>query len=183
MTLAIILDVAAEYLRQRNKWTKDQCRVMPDGEPAGVSIGSQFFVGLDELSIRPGDYRNQLQLQETAGIEIFIWRKSGQFPKDRQGHLIDKDNQYLNLLMPSSIERNIIRQIHGNMEIVTVANQQAGTNTDNSGSGFSLPLKLLGKSKQVPTTLDAGGPAPIPYVLRRLQFGGMYRFQYSDNIA
>ena len=185
MSLAIILDVTAEYLRQRNNWSKGQCRVCAGGFPVGESWASPMFIGLDEASTTFGDYRNQRQLQETDAIEVSIWRKSGQFPPDRQGMLIDNNNPYLQtMLLPYDVERAIIGQLHENTEIMAKANERSNSGTASTGSDFCLPLKCLRRAKHRLETIDTGqGGDPIPYVVRSLTFGGMYRLQSVDNLA
>lgn len=174
MSMGICLRVIRDTLRTTHGWHPRDCRPMPRGEPP-ENHPSEWFVGIDEAGVDsgPDDFYG---LQETYRVDIWVWRKLGQYPKDELGTvLLDEDPHLANILLPEDLERKVIKTMHFSYAIMNAINVVIDPSAEN-GSGLNQPFRYQGRGRTTTTLVNDGGGGQS-WAGRALRFGGAKRTQ------
>ncbi|MFI4874761.1 MAG: hypothetical protein ACIALR_05470 [Blastopirellula sp. JB062] len=171
MELGTILRVARDGLREKYGWKKSQCRITAQGEP--LELSPEFFVGIHDAGIE-GGVIDGYYLEETYRIEVSVWRRLGQYPKDRLDDvLIDEDPHLVNVDLPSRLEKQVKDFIHFSYPLMNAINQAYGAPSEENGPGLLKPFIYQGSTRTKTLVVNDGGTKPSPaYAGRTLRFGG-----------
>lgn len=173
----IILRCVRDELRKKYGWSKEHCRVMPRGVP--LEQGPEFFVGVTDAGIE-GSPVDGFYLAETFRLEVWVWRRSSQYPTDRhQSLMLDKDPHLGQIWLPSGLERAVKQFVHMNYDLMTAINDAAGTGTTTGGSGLQHPFVYQGSSATTPQSVNDGGGGQV-YFGRQIRFGGALHIDPVD---
>ena len=176
MTMGALLQKVRDHLRQTLPLQSDDCAVRPDGAPP-PSAG-EVFVAVSESGVA-SDARSHLR--EVFHIEVSIWRRTGQYPVDRQGELLLPDDVLLaGMLSLDRLERRVVTALHGNYQDLPAAlNSELRTGSDAAGDVFQLALYYVGRGASELWPPHGKGAHPN-WLGRRLRFEGAHRVQDLD---
>ncbi len=179
MSMGIILQVVRDHLQTEMSLDAGECGIQPGGLPPDGA--GELYVAVDELGIRSAS-RNQLH--EIYEIEVAIWRRSSNYPTDRQGDVVLRDDpQLAGILTLDDLERDVISKLHANhTDIMAVANSAIGAGSPGGGDVFQQPLYFAGRGRSE-SLRPGGSKSPVAWIGRRLKFTGMTRVQATDVMA
>lgn len=174
MSMSAILTATELWLRQENDWEINQCGIQPNSEPP-PSAG-QWYVSIDDGGIdqtaRPEDH----YLRELFRVEVGVWRRPDQLPKDRKRDLLKTTSIYAAEAQTlESLERAVIRKLHKSQGWRQLCNTNAGFPSAANGDQVIMPLVYLGRSKC--ETISFGSQNEHVFFGRRLRFRGADRTQ------
>lgn len=169
MEMGTVLRVIRDDLQNRYQWSKNHCRVVEQGEPLDNS--PEFFVGITDGGT-DGSPQDGFRLQELYRVNIWVWRRLGQYPQDRQGNaMIDADPHLGNIAMTSQLEREVKKRIHMSYALIEKINAACDAMTGEQTSKIVHPFVYQGSSVTQTKTVDDGGPS-VAFTGRQLRFGG-----------
>lgn len=170
MELGTVLKVVRDQLRLKFSWKKAHCRVVPNGEP--LERSPEFFVGLCDGGIEGGIEDGYFEYEKFR-IEVWVWRRLGQYSKDRHGNaMLDEDPHLANIQLPSGLERRVKKFIHMNYALMNAINTEFGTGTSDAGSGLQHPFVYQGSSRTQVQNANDGGTSVASFAGRQLRFSG-----------
>lgn len=181
----MVLEGAQDFLRVLNNWKPTECVVAPETMP--IATAGQFFVGIDESSVEGGE-ENTHALKEIFNIEVGIWRRCGQFPKDRWREQLKTQNIYLpEVATLDTLERQVLTTLHGygrrsGPSLWEFINAKFGLPVTGLGDKFNGTLMYRGRNKSEVISLpkeEGGGE----FYGRRLRFRGLHRTQTTTNMG
>lgn len=182
MSMAMALEGTEAYLRSVLQMSKDQISIQLNTEPPPMA--GQWFIGIDDAGVDARATGNDAYFYEVYSIEIGIWKRPGQFPKDRREELIKVRNLYVpELETLESLERKVLTVLHKSHNWRRAVNEQFNLPVGGSGDVFSNPWRYVGRGKNeklIAETENSNGDA---WIGRRLRFTGADRLQYVESQA
>lgn len=173
MSMAMLLEGTRDYLREQMPLKATECDIQHDSIPPWPS--GQFYVTLEDSGVAPGPDQSYY-LKEIFSIDIGVWRRPGDIPKDRWGTFQFRDNQYLGSVQTlDRIERRIIELLHQKPAAMVALNEKFGLPSAEAGDNFSSFLRYRGRSgmqNKFPPEADG-----IMFIGRVLSFSGSMRLQ------
>ena len=104
MSMAVVLQRVRDHLRSALALSADQCGVRVGGHPPASS--GELYVAVDELGV---ECTARDHLREVYVVEVALWRRVGQWPDDRAGDALLRDDAYLaGALTLDRLERSVI---------------------------------------------------------------------------
>lgn len=178
MSMDAILEATASQIRTELNITIDDCDVRPEGRPPAVM--GDFYVGVDEASVRAGD---KALLHELLAIEITLTLRTGQVPNDRLADIYRDTRKQL-----GELERKVIKAVDARREVTAAADKILDifgpvdgslVPTGANGDRFQLPLYYMGRGRSLPKTGEWAGSTDdnATFYIRTLNFGGALREQ------
>ena len=177
MSMAVVLQRVRDHLRSALALSADQCGVRVGGHPPASS--GELYVAVDELGV---ECTARDHLREVYVVEVALWRRVGQWPDDRAGDALLRDDAYLaGALTLDRLERSVIAALHGNYtDIPAAANAAIGAGSPGGGDVFQLALYYAGRTRTEAWQDRRQSGSPTAWLGRRLKFAGMNRVQAMD---
>lgn len=153
---------------------KNYIGIQPNGHPP-ANCGA-YYVALDDGGVSTGNARNYLREEFT--ILVTITKRIGHHARDRYDAIYTETSTGLR-----SIERPIIRLIHGVQDIRVAANTLASTPHADYGDIYQMPLWYAGRSAMRFEGGDWVGSSSNhdqAFAVRTLRFTGGLRVQALD---
>lgn len=186
MSMAMVLEGSQDFLRQLYEWKPTECVVAPETLP--TASAGPFFIGIDEGSVEGGE-ENSHKLKEVFNIEIGIWRRPHNLPKDRWREYLKVQNMYLpEVATLDTLERQVITALHGygkrngGPSLWEFINTKFQLPISGRGDRFNgtLMYKGRGKSEVISLPAEEGGGE---FYGRRLRFRGLDRTQSTTQMG
>lgn len=180
MSMGMVLEATESYLREVLQFEPNRIGIEFNTEPP--PLAGAFFIGIDDAGVESRSTENDYYLREIYVLEIGIWKRPGQFPKDRRAELLKTQNVYTpELETLDSLERKVLAALHKNNDWLRFANERFTLPLGGLGDQFINPLRYLGRSKN--ERLIAEGEQAEPWIGRRLRFASAERLQKLESLA
>ena len=179
--IGLFLEQIAEHLHSENTWTVRQCKVQFEAVPPARA--PEWFVGIDDGGMAQTAPEDSNYVREVARIQIGIWRRQGEVPRDDSGIPLKHTDPYRSDRQTlETIERKVIRALIGlpqRNDLVEAINAVIQADQDEYGECVGKPLRYLGRGKNetyIPRGHQANEDIPT-FIGRRLNFVGLDRIQ------
>lgn len=144
MSMAMLLEGTRDYLREQMPLKPEQCDVQHDSIPPWPS--GQFYVTLEDTGVAAGP-DDSYYFKEIYSIDIGVWRRPGELPKDRWGPFQFREDPYLPSVQTlDKIERRILALLTHKFAAMVDLNNRFGLPSEDLGENFSKPLRYRGRS-------------------------------------
>jgi len=175
MSMDYVLEATAAYLRSKNGWEVSQCDINVSPPPAA----GQFYVCIDDGGVDQLARAEDYWLKEAFVVEVAIWRRPGQLPKDRLKELLKNTSRLMaEMKTINPLERAVVKTLHKSQGWRGYANTLAGLPIGGKGDLFRVPLIYQGRSKNEFFTDPDGNE----FFGRRLRFRGADRTQSIEDM-
>lgn len=180
MSMALVLEHTAEFLRKYNGWTYEQCGVQYDAVPMLQNAG-QFYIAVDDAGVETGNDSTD-SLKEVMSITVGVWRRSEHLSqRDRRGNLKLPFDKYLaGAYTLHDLERTIIvprlNGLHANYTYVNELNTRYNLPDPDAGPVFHLCFMYKGRGRIETYGVDDANTIQTWYGYR-LRFRGLTREQ------
>lgn len=172
MSRALALQAVRDYLRTNLSLANADCDIEPGGYPP--NIAGKLYVAIDEGGTTCSTRES---LWEVNSVEVYVCRRPQEHPGDKRGQILKRTDLYLaGMKTLETLERGVIRYLHGVTAVPTAANAliaailAAG---GDAGGDFLTPLYYQRGGKM--ETFDSEGG--VTWIRRQLLFVGMERPQ------
>ena len=169
MSVITILDEVVTHLTTQMSLQADQIGVEPELTPP--HIAPEFYIAVDEGDVVSDSTDNFLR--EKIGFEVGIWKRTGDYDKDRRAKIYSKSATGLDAL-----ERLVVINLHMSWALRAAINTAGSYGQAGNGDVYQLPPVYQGRGKTEARSIGTDNSGNLStWLMRRLRFGGMLRVQ------